>query len=85
MAAAGFALRWSSLARGVRAKRCLGAVLFGAFDAYQLRLQQLAGGYVPYQLFLMLPFVLSIIALVIMSRRAAYPQALMTPYRRGER
>ncbi len=66
-------------------KALLGAVLFGAFDAYQLRLQQLAGGYVPYQLFLMLPFVLSIIALVIMSRRAAYPQALMTPYRRGER
>jgi general nucleoside transport system permease protein len=66
-------------------KALLGAVLFGAFDAYQLRLQQLAGGYVPYQLFLMLPFVLSIIALVVMSRRAACPQALMVPYRRGER
>jgi general nucleoside transport system permease protein len=66
-------------------KALLGAVLFGAFDAYQLRLQQLAGGYVPYQLFLMLPFVLSIIALVIMSRRAAFPQALMVPYRKGER
>ena len=66
-------------------KALLGAILFGAFDAYQLRLQQLAGGYVPYQLFLMLPFVLSIIALVIMSRRAAFPQALMVPYRKGER
>jgi general nucleoside transport system permease protein len=66
-------------------KALLGAILFGAFDAYQLRLQQLAGGYVPYQLFLMLPFILSIIALVIMSRRAAFPQALMVPYRKGER
>ena len=66
-------------------KALLGAILFGAFDAYQLRLQQLAGEYVPYQLFLMLPFILSIIALVIMSRRAAYPQALMAPYRKGER
>ena len=66
-------------------KALLGAVLFGAFDAYQLRLQQMAGGVVPYQVFLMLPFVMSIIALVVMSRRAAYPRALMTPYRKGER
>lgn len=66
-------------------KALLGAILFGAFDAYQLRLQQLAGGIVPYQLFLMLPFVMSIIALVLMSRRAAYPRALMVPYRKGER
>jgi general nucleoside transport system permease protein len=66
-------------------KALIGAILFGAFDAYQLRLQQLAGGVVPYQLFLMLPFIMSIIALVIMSRRAAYPQALMVPYRKGER
>ncbi|MDX1605954.1 MAG: hypothetical protein R3202_07150 [Candidatus Competibacterales bacterium] len=41
--------------------------------------------YVPYQVFLMLPYLLSILALVIMSRRAAYPQALMVPYRKGER
>jgi simple sugar transport system permease protein len=66
-------------------KALLGALLFGAFDAYQLRLQQLAGAYVPYQVFLMLPFILSIIALIVMSRRAAYPRALMVPYRKGER
>lgn len=66
-------------------KALLGALLFGAFDAYQLRLQQLAGAYVPYQVFLMLPFVLSILALIVMSRRAAYPRALMVPYRKGER
>ena len=66
-------------------KALLGAILFAAFDAYQVRLQQLTGGAVPYQLFLMMPFVLSILALVVMSRRAAYPRALMIPYQKGER
>jgi ABC-type uncharacterized transport system permease subunit len=66
-------------------KALLGALLFAAFDAFQLRLQQLAGAFVPYQVFLMLPYILSILALIVMSRRAAYPRALMVPYRRGER
>ncbi len=66
-------------------KALLGALLFGAFDAFQVRMQQLAGGVVPYQLFLMLPYVLSILALVLVSRRAAYPQALMRPYVKGAR
>jgi len=39
----------------------------------------------PYQVYLMLPYLLSIVALVVMARRAAYPQALMKPYRKGER
>jgi simple sugar transport system permease protein len=62
----------------------LGALLFALFDAYQLRLQPLVKD-VPYQLFLMVPYVLSIIALIIMARRARVPRALMQPYRRGER
>jgi ABC-type uncharacterized transport system permease subunit len=66
-------------------KALFGALLFGLFEAYQVRLQQLAGNVVPYQVFLMLPYILSIIALVAMSRRAAYPRALMVPYRKGER
>lgn len=66
-------------------KALLGAILFAAFDAYQVRLQQLTGGAVPYQLFLMMPFVLSILALVVMARRATYPKALMIPYQKGER
>lgn len=66
-------------------KALLGAILFAAFDAYQLRLQQLAGAYVPYQVFLMLPYILSILALIVMSRRAGYPRALMLAYRKGER
>jgi simple sugar transport system permease protein len=66
-------------------KALVGALLFGFFDALQLRLQQSAGGVVPYQVFLMLPYLLSIAALVLVARRAAYPQALMKPYRKGER
>lgn len=66
-------------------KALLGAVLFAAFDAYQIRLQQLAGGVLPYQVFLMLPYVLSILALVLVARRATYPKALMVPYQKGER
>jgi general nucleoside transport system permease protein len=66
-------------------KAVLGALLFAAFDAFQLRLQQIVGSAVPYQLFLMLPYLLSILALVIGSRRARVPQALMLPYRKGER
>jgi simple sugar transport system permease protein len=66
-------------------KALLGALLFAAFDAYQLRLQQLAGTFIPYQIFLMLPFILSILALIVMSRRATYPRALMVAYHKGER
>jgi simple sugar transport system permease protein len=63
----------------------LGALLFAAFDAYQIRLQQSLGQLVSYQVFLMLPYALSILALVVMSRRARVPAALMLPYNRGER
>ena len=62
----------------------LGALLFAFFDAFQLRLQTAVDG-VPYQIFLMTPYVLSIVALAVMARRARVPQALMQPYRRGER
>jgi ABC-type uncharacterized transport system permease subunit len=70
-------------------KALLGALLFAFFDALQLRLQQAGGGVlgveVPYQFYLMLPYAMAIVALVLVARRAAYPQALMKPYRKGER
>ncbi|MFO1218448.1 MAG: ABC transporter permease [Burkholderiaceae bacterium] len=70
-------------------KALLGALLFAFFDALQLRLQQAGGGVfgleLPYQFYLMLPYVMAIVALVVVARRAAYPQALMKPYRKGER
>ena len=66
-------------------KALLGALLFAFFDALQLRLQQSGAAVLPYQLYLMLPYALSILALVLVARKAAYPQALMKPYRKGER
>jgi simple sugar transport system permease protein len=70
-------------------KALLGALLFAFFDALQLRLQQAGGGVLgvelPYQVYLMLPYAMAIVALVLVARRASYPQALMKPYRKGER
>ncbi len=66
-------------------KALAGALLFAFFDAMQLRLQQGSGDGMPYQIYLMLPYALSILALVLVARRAAYPQALMKAYRKGER
>ena len=66
-------------------KSLFGALLFAAIDAAQLRLQQSGTTVLPYQAFLMLPYLLPILALVLVARRAAYPQALMKPYRQGER
>jgi ABC-type uncharacterized transport system permease subunit len=67
-------------------KVVLGALLFAAFDALQVRLQQTdMGALLPYQVFLMAPYVLSILALVLMSRRAEVPAALMIPFNKGER
>ena len=67
-------------------KAVLGALLFAGFDALQIRLQQTdLGALLPYQLFLALPFLLSILALILMSRRAEVPAALMLPYNKGER
>ncbi len=66
-------------------KALLGALLFAGLDAMQVRAQQFAGAVIPYQFFLMLPYVLSIVAMIIMSRRATYPKALLVPFRRGER
>lgn len=67
-------------------KALLGAVLFAAFDALQIRVQQTPmGADIPYQIFLMTPYVLSILALVVMSRRAEVPAALMVAFNKGER
>ena len=66
-------------------KALLGALLFGAFDALQVRLQTQVGALVPGQVFLMAPYVLSIFALVIAARRAEYPRALLKPWFKGQR
>ena len=63
----------------------IGALLFAGLDAYQVRAQQLAGAFIPYQFFLMLPYLLSILAMIIAAKNTKYPKALLTPFRRGER
>lgn len=66
-------------------KALLGALLFGMFDALQVRLQTEAGAVIPSQIFLMAPYVLSIIALVVVARKADYPRALLAPWFKGQR
>lgn len=68
--------RWNPV--GVLAA-CL---LFGGADALQLTLKT-AGVQVPYQLMLMLPYVLTILALAFFAGRPAVPKALYLPYRRA--
>ena len=57
----------------------LATLFFGAADAAQIRLQPLFPG-VPYQFFVMLPYVLAVGALVFLSRRSRLPGALARPY-----
>ena len=66
--------------------KCLGgALLFGFVDALQLRLQASGVIDLPYQLFLMMPFVLTIVAMAAVSRSARPPAALLKPFRKEER
>ncbi|MBE7555257.1 MAG: ABC transporter permease [Anaerolineales bacterium] len=58
-----------------------GALLFGGVAALQLRLQT-TGLNLPYEVFLALPYLATIIALAIAGRNAAYPGAYLKPYRR---
>lgn len=58
-----------------------GALFFGGVFALQLRLQT-TGLHLPYELFLSLPYLLTIAALAIAGRNASYPAALLKPYRR---
>jgi simple sugar transport system permease protein len=69
---------WDPL-RGV-----LGALIFGFLDGLQLRLQG-AGLDIPFHLFLVIPYVVTIFALVSVSRKASVPAGLLKPYRREER
>src|SRR3546814_16616631 len=43
-------------------KALAGALLFAAFEVLQIRVQQASSAVIPYQFFLMMPYVLSILA-----------------------
>jgi len=62
----------------------VGALIFGFLDALQLRLQSL-GVHLPFHIFLMIPYVITIIALISVSRKATVPAGLLKPYRREEK
>jgi len=65
-------------------KGAVGALMFGFLDGLQLRLQGL-GIAISFHLFLMIPYLLTILALISVSRRAAVPAGLLKPYRREEK
>lgn len=70
--------RWR-IGRGV-----LGALLFAAVYALQLRLRLLPSwSGVPFELLLALPYVVVILALAVSGRNVAYPGAYLKAYRRG--
>lgn len=58
-----------------------GALLFGGIFALQLRLQT-TGIDLPYEFFLALPYVATIIALAITGRNASGPASVLKPYKR---
>jgi simple sugar transport system permease protein len=58
-----------------------GALLFGGVFALQLRLQT-TGLDLPYETFLALPYVVTIVALMVAGRNTSAPAALLKPYRR---
>lgn len=58
-----------------------GALLFGGVFALQLRLQS-TGLQLPYETFLALPYIVTIVALAIAGRNATGPAAVLKAYRR---
>lgn len=65
-------------------KAMWGALLFGFASALQVRLQALGSG-IPSQLLLMLPYLMTIVALIFASKKAEFPSAYTIPYSRMER
>jgi len=62
----------------------LGALIFAAVYALQLRLQIVPGwDAVPYELLIALPYVAVIVTLAFAGRNVAYPGAYLRPYRRA--
>ena len=59
----------------------LACLLFGAADALQFRIQA-TGVNIPYQFMLMVPYVLTLVVLVVFMARARGPAAIGVPYQR---
>lgn len=68
----------------------VGSLLFGIADSLQYRIQALdqtglGKGTIPYEFLLMLPYVLTILALLVRVRRGDTPSVLGRPYIKGTR
>ena len=61
-----------------------GSLIFGFANALQMRLQAI-GANIPNQFLLMLPYVMTILVLVSVSKKAEFPSAYTLPYSRMER
>ncbi len=59
-----------------------GAILFGFVNAVQLRMQAMSGQMVAFQIMLMLPYLLCIVVLTMVSRKAGGPANLCIAYQR---
>lgn len=62
-------------------RAALGALLFGGVFALQLRLQTM-GFKLPFEIFLALPYLVTIAVLALSGRYISYPGAYLKPYRR---
>ena len=62
----------------------LAALLFGVANAAQIRLQA-ASSAIPVQVLAMLPYVITLVALMVTSGRSREPESLAKPYIRGGR
>ena len=71
-------------ARFMPGRAMWGSLLFGLTSALQLRLQAQGIG-IPSQLLLMLPYFMTIVALIFASKNAEFPSAYTIPYSRMER
>lgn len=63
----------------------LAALLFGAVDAFQLRIQSSGLTDIPFAVFVALPYVATLVAMVFSSGRASTPNDLMKPYEPEQR
>ena len=71
-------------ARFMPVRSMWGALLFGFASALQMRLQAL-GVDIANQIMLMLPYIMTIVALIFASNKAEFPSAYTLPYSRMER
>jgi simple sugar transport system permease protein len=63
----------------------VGALLFGLADAVQFRIQALGDESIPYEVLLMLPYLLTVLVLLRGIKKTEQPEALGEPYIRGAR